>query len=87
MKNKLVFFFCLIIAIIAGTFLGALCAETPYLEWLGRDFTFSSGVYNLDLYIIKLTLGLDFSINLMQVLLMIVALFYAPKIASKIQIG
>lgn len=87
MKNKLVFLFCLIIAIMAGSFLGTLCAETPYLEWLGKSFEFSSGIYNLDLHIVNLTMGLDFSINLMQVLLMIAAIVYAPKIAAKIQIG
>ncbi len=87
MKNKLVFLFCIIVAIIAGTFLGEICADTPYLEWLGRSFAFSTGVYDLNLHFVKLTLGLDFSINLAQVLMLIIALYASPKVASKIQIG
>ncbi len=87
MKNKLVFIFCLIIAIILGTFLGTVCANTPYLEWLGQNFAFSTGVHDLNLHFLKLTLGVDFSINLAQVLMMIAALFVSPKIAAKIQIG
>ncbi len=87
MKNKLVFLFCIIVAIIIGTFLGEICADTPYLEWLGRNFAFSTGIYDLNLHFVKLTLGLDFSINLAQVLMMMIALYVSPKIASKIQIG
>ncbi len=87
MKNKLVFLFCIIVAIIIGTFLGELCVDTPYLEWLGRNFAFSTGIHDLNLHFLKLTLGLDFSINLAQVIMMIAALFVSPKLAAKIQIG
>ncbi len=87
MKNKLVFLFCIVVAIIVGTFLGEICAVTPYLEWLGRNFAFSTGMYDLNLHFVKLTLGLDFSINLAQVLMMIAALYASPKVAAKIQIG
>ncbi len=87
MKNKLVFLFCIIVAIIIGTFLGELCIDTPYLEWLGQNFKFGTGLYDLNLHFMQLTLGLNFSINLAQVLMMIIALFVSPKLAAKIQIG
>ncbi|MBE6847746.1 MAG: DUF4321 domain-containing protein [Oscillospiraceae bacterium] len=87
MKNKIVFVVTLIFFIILGTFLGTICDNTPYLEWLGKDFTFSTGVYDLNLHIMQITLGLSVSINLAQGLMMLLALYVAPKLAAKIQLG
>ena len=87
MKFRLTLLFCIIIAVIAGAFLGDLFANCgiSYLSWLGYGKSFGFDTFALDLHILQLDLGLHMNINVMQLLLVVLAIAVAPKIANAIK--
>ncbi len=87
MKFKLTLFFCLVAAVLTGSFLGDLCAKSTYksVSWLGLGATFGFDTKALDLHVLQMNLGLHVDINILQVLLIALALVLAPKIAKAIK--
>ena len=87
MKFKLTLLFCIIIAVISGSFLGSLCAKSAYksISWLGLSTSFGFETKSLDLHVLQLSIGLHVDINVVQILLIAIALVIAPKIAASIK--
>lgn len=81
-KKNLVFALLFIAAIVLGSIIGDTLSGVKGLSWLsyGISFGISSGnPLVINLYILTLTFGLAFSINIAQVILIIVALLlYKP---------
>lgn len=82
MKKFLVFLISIIVAILLGGVIGNLCEGIAALSWLGYTPPLHLDDTHLSLYIFDLTLGFDSRINICQLILVIVACFCAPKIAS-----
>ncbi|MBR6760987.1 MAG: DUF4321 domain-containing protein [Oscillospiraceae bacterium] len=85
MKYKLTLLLCIIVAVIGGAFLGELCVGLPYIEILGRPFTFGFDTVNVDLHFLRFSFGLMLDVNLTQILLLMIAIVVAPKIAAQIK--
>lgn len=87
MKLKLTYLFLIIIAIMAGYFLGNICAgtSTPSVSWLGATLTFGFEPFTLKFNAFDLTLGLQLAINPLEILFILLAIVLAPKVADAIK--
>ena len=87
MKFKLTILLCIIVAVIAGSYLGDLCAQSMFksVSWLGYGASFGFETKSLDLHVIQLTIGLHIDINVLQLIFIVIALAVAPKIAASIK--
>ncbi len=87
MKHKLTLFLCIVIAVIGGSFLGDFVAglNSKYLSWMGIGTTFGFDAVNIDLHVLQLTFGLKMSINVIQILLVILAILVSHPIAKSIK--
>lgn len=87
MKLKLTYLFLIITAILVGHYLGNACLNVsePALRWLGKSIPLSLGPASLGLSAFKLTVGLDISINFLQILLIALAVLVAPKVSEAIK--
>ena len=84
--NKVIYMsFLAISAVVFGGFFGGLIENTPGLSWLGysKTFAFEPGTF-LDFDIIRLTFGISFSINIAQILLIIIAIVIYYNTAPKL---
>ena len=81
-KRNLVFALLVIAAIVLGSITADLFAGVEGLSWLsyGVSFGISSGnPMVLDLYVLTLTFGLSISINIAQILFIVIAfVIYKP---------
>lgn len=77
--------FLTISAIVFGAFFGGMIGNTPGLSWLGysKTFAFEPGTL-LNFDILRLTFGISFSINISQILLIIIAIIVFYKTAPKL---
>ncbi len=84
-KKTLIFLLLLLAGIMAGAVIGSLCRNVGALQWLSYAQSIGIGSDTplvLDLIVMKITFGLSFSINVAQVICIIIALaFY--KVFSK----
>lgn len=87
MKMKLTYLFMIIIAILFGHLLGNACASAnePAIAWLGKSLNFGFDTTTFNLSAITLSLGLQVSINTIQILLILVAIALTPKVAAAIK--
>ena len=83
-KRNLVFALLVIAAIVLGSIVADLFGDVSGLSWLkyGISFGISSGnPLVLNLYVLTLTFGLNLSINIAQILFIVVALIAYKPIA------
>ena len=87
MKLKITILVCIIFAVLTGYYLGALCvsSEIAYLTWLGKSLNFGFDTINIDLNMLKFSFGLHMDINFLQLLLTVILVACAPKIAAAIK--
>lgn len=87
MKFKLTMLLCIIIAVIAGSYLGDICAHSMFksISWLGYGASFGFETKSFDLHVIQLTFGLHIDVNVLQLIFIVCALAIAPKIAASIK--
>lgn len=86
MKRKLVYLFMIITAICAGYFVGKLCVDKqPYIAWLGKTMEFGFDTTSFNMRAVVMNLGMHFSINFLQIILIIVAIALAPKVSDAIK--
>ena len=86
-KRNFVFALLVIAAIVLGTVVADLLSDVNGLSWLSYGASFGISSANplvLNLYVFKLTFGLDISINIAQVLFIIVALLLYKPIAKSL---
>lgn len=84
MKKKIL----LIALLIAGAIVGAIAASgaghIDALKWLAYSQHVSVSPFTLNLVIISLTFGFDFSMSVSQILFMVVAITLYPKFSKMI---
>lgn len=80
MKTKLLLIGLLIAGAIIGALLGQTVNGTDTLGWLAYAKSISISPFTINLVIIKFTFGVDFSMNIAQVLCMVIALAVYPKL-------
>jgi len=81
-KKTIAFIFFLLAGVVAGSLVAHLCAGSRYLSWLG--FEKSVGISTasplvLDLVICKLAFGFTLSVNIAQIIFVIIALIVYNK--------
>ncbi len=84
MKTKILLIGLLIAGAIIGALLGQTVSGTDVLGWLAYSKNISISPFTLNLVIIKLTFGIDFSMNIAQVLCMVIAIAVYPKLKKVI---
>lgn len=84
MKNKIL----LIMLIIAGAIAGSIAAKgavnSDMLSWLAYSKEIGIDPTNINLVIIKLTIGFNFSMNVAQIIFMLIAVAIYPKLSKAI---
>lgn len=85
MKTKILLIGLLIAGAIIGALLGQAVGGTDTLSWLAYSKNISVSPFTINLVIIKLTFGIDFSMNIAQVLCMIIAIAVYPKLKKVIE--
>ncbi len=87
MKYKLCLFFCLIVSIIAGYYCGNFFGglDIAFFSWLGNSKTFGFDSFGVQLGFMDFSLSLHCEINVMQLILMFLSFFIAPRVADKIK--
>ena len=84
MKKVFVYILVLVVALLLGGILGNVCANIEPLSWLDYMPPLNIKEHHSNLYVLELTFGLQSKFNIAQVILVIVAIFTAPKIQKLI---
>lgn len=82
MKNKILLIALLIAGAIIGSIAGSGAEHIEALDWLAYSKHISISPFELNLVIIKLTFGCDFSMSVSQILFMILAVALYPKFSK-----
>ncbi len=82
-KKTIAFIFFLIAGIAAGTVISGFCRDVRYLDWLAH--TMSVGLDTgspavLDLIVMKLAFGFTLSVNIAQIICIIISLIVYNRI-------
>ncbi len=80
MKKALVFIAAIVVALVLGGVIGNLCAGIPALNWLDYAPPLHVDTHNWNWYVADVTFGIQSKFNIAQLLLVIMAVFTAPKI-------
>jgi hypothetical protein len=86
-KNTIVFIFFLLAGIVAGTVAAELLREVSWLSFLSKNFEVGLDTANplvLDLIIFKFALGLTLSVNIWQIVFVIIAFVVYAKVAKSL---
>ena len=84
-KNWLLLLFFILAAVVVGALLGGLVKDIPWLNWLieGARISFGNVAGNshplLDLSIVKFNFGFEMSLNILQIILITIALVLYRK--------
>lgn len=82
MKKTCLFIILIITAVFIGALIGSGSQDISFLHWLAYSKSLSLDNISIDLVIIQLSFGCSFSINVAQLILMLVAFFVYPKAAA-----
>ncbi len=87
MKLKLTYLLLIIIAIICGYLLGnwLVTFDEPIIKWFGTNFTLDLAPTNIHFTALTLTLGFNLVLNPIMIVLILIAVFAAPKVAASIK--
>ncbi len=84
MKNKIL----LIMLIVAGAIVGSIAAKgavnSDMLSWLAYSKEIGISPTSINLVIIKLTVGFEFSMSVAQIIFMLISLCIYPKLSKAI---
>ena len=86
-KRNLTFFFFLLTGIIMGALAASLAAGVPWLDWLAFQMTMGIPLQSplvLDFSVLRLSVGLEFGINVAQCITVTCALLLYKRIAKKL---
>ena len=82
MKKTALFILLILTAIFLGSILGNGVADINFLCWLDYGKSISIDNVSVDLIIITFSFGCTFSINIAQLILMLIAFLVYPKAAA-----
>lgn len=85
MKKALTYIGAVVVALVLGGVIGNLCDDIASLHWLNYTLPLHILAKEHNLYIADVTFGIDSKFNIAQLILTIIALFTAPKIAALLQ--
>ena len=80
MKKTVLLILLLIAGAVVGSLIGTACEGTDALGWLAYSQRIAIDSTTINLIIAKLTFGIDFSMNIAQVIFMVVAVAVYPKL-------
>lgn len=85
MKNAVYMSFLSICALVLGSMIGNKAISTDGFSWLGysKIFAFEPGTF-LDIGVLRLTFGISITVNVAQLLLIVVAIIVYYKTAPKL---
>ena len=86
-KRTFAFIFFMAAGIIVGSLCAGMTASIPYLRWLSYGKSLGVPMTNpfiLDLVVMKISLAVEVSINIAQVIFMTIGMFIYRKAASKL---
>ncbi len=81
-KKILVYIAVFVIAIGAGSVISTVCAQTSAMSWLAIQLSFGFEPFKINLIVLDLTFGLNIHITVAHIIMLIIAVFVSPKIAS-----
>ncbi len=84
MKKVLVYIASIVVALVLGGVIGNLCENAEALSWLDYTLPLHLDTHEWNWYIADVTFGIHSKYNIAQLLLTIIAIFTAPKIAGLI---
>ncbi|MBQ8747015.1 MAG: DUF4321 domain-containing protein [Clostridia bacterium] len=85
MKSKFwLNFFLVCVGIVVGTLAADLCADVPFLSWLGYGMNFGMAApATFNLQVLSITLGLSLNLNISVIIFIILSLILGNLIAKK----
>ena len=84
MKNTILLILLIIAALVIGSLIGTATAEMNGLDWLAYALEVGIDPTPINLIIIKLNFGFQFSMNIAQIIFLIVAVAVYPKLKKLI---
>ena len=84
MKNTILLIGLIIAAVVLGALLATITSGSDTFQWLSYSKGFSISPTTINLVVCKLTFGIDFSMNIAQVLLIVASIFAYPKMKKLI---
>ena len=87
MKLKLTYLLLIIVAIICGYLLGNwfVTFDEPIINWFGTNFSLDLAPTTLHFTAITFTIGFNLVLNPIMILLILIAVLAAPKVAASIK--
>jgi len=80
MKNTILLILLLIAGMVVGSLIGTATEGVEALDWLAYSMEVGIEPTPINLIIIKLNFGFEFSMNIAQIIFMIVAVAFYPKL-------
>ncbi|MBR3628916.1 MAG: DUF4321 domain-containing protein [Oscillospiraceae bacterium] len=87
MKQGLLMFALVMIAVFIGALVGDLTSTLPGLEWLGEGYEIGVSTFDLDIHLMVLTFGLKMKFCIAEVIFLLIALLCFPKLSKLVFAG
>lgn len=84
MKKGLLMFSLVMMAVFLGNAIGEAAANSESIEWLGKTYEVGISTFDIDLQLCVLTFGLHIQVCIAEVLLLLVALLFYPRLSKMI---
>lgn len=81
-KKILVYLLTYIVALVLGGCIAAIGGQFDAMSWLAFSPEFGFEPFSLNLIVIRLTFGMHIKISVAQIIMLVVAIFVAPKVVS-----
>ena len=82
MKKFFIYFLTIVAALMLGTALAAVLKPIDSLNWLIATHSIGFNAFACDLYVLDLTLGFHVRVSVIQIIMLILSIFIAPKMES-----
>lgn len=83
-KKGLLMFALVMFAAFIGAFLGEVSMNVPGLNWLGKSYEIGFSTFDLNLFLFKVTLGMQVKVCIAEVIMLLTALLCYNKLAKLI---
>lgn len=80
LKKVLIYLGVFIVALVVGGIVGDLLTDIPALGWMGYRPPIHLDTHSWNWFIADVTLGIKTKFNILQLILVIVSIFVAPKV-------
>ena len=81
-KKGLLMFALVMSAAFIGGFLGEVSMNVPGVEWLGKSYEVGFSTFDLDLFLFKVTLGLQIKVCIAEIIMILTALLCYNKLCK-----